>query len=138
MNMPFYTADLDEQYWVGFCLRGGRGINYNGITVSDPNALRVMKPDVNSQCILDKEHVPTVSVSSPSNVNTRNINSEWTEITWDENTRAEEPDIMKYRIFISEKDSMGSTLNFETGDDSTSYQLRTPRSMWGKDYVLSV
>jgi hypothetical protein len=36
VNMPFYTADVNEKYWIGFCLRGGRGININGITVSDP------------------------------------------------------------------------------------------------------
>lgn len=137
MHMPFYTADLDEKYWVGFCLRGGRGINYNGVTVSDPASLMVVKPDVNHECILDKEHVPTVTVTSPINVNTRALSPEQTEISWETNPRADE-DIVRYRIFISEKDSMGSTLNFETNDDSTSYVLKTPRSMWGKDYVLSV
>lgn len=138
VHMPFYAADLDEKFWVGFCLRGGRGINYHGIAVSDPNALFSQKPEVNQQCILDKEHVPTITVTAPSSVNTKAISSEMTEISWEENTRADEADIVKYRIFISEKDSMGSTLNFETSDDSTTYQLKTPRSMWGKDYLLSV
>lgn len=136
--MPFYTADLDEKYWVGFCLRGGRGINYNGITLSDPSALFVAKPEVNQQCILDKEHIASVSVTQPTSVNTKAISSELTEISWEENTRADEKEIIKYRIFIAERDSMGSTLNFETTDDSTTYQLKTPRSMWGKDYLLSV
>lgn len=136
--MPFYTADLDEKFWVGFCLRGGRGINYNGITLSDPSAMFVQKPNVNNQCILDKEHVPSVTVTQPINVNTKANSNEITEISWEENTRADEREIVKYRIFITERDSMGSTLNFETADDTTSYLLKTPRSMWGKDYLLSV
>lgn len=27
VELPFYTTDIKEKYWIGFCLRGGRGIN---------------------------------------------------------------------------------------------------------------
>lgn len=46
VDLPFYNADIKEQYWIGFCLRGGRGINFHGVTVSDPQALFITKPDV--------------------------------------------------------------------------------------------
>jgi|APSaa5957512535_1039671.scaffolds.fasta_scaffold144216_1 hypothetical protein len=44
--LPFYTNTHKEQYWIGFCLRGGHGINYDGVSVSDPHALHVEKPKV--------------------------------------------------------------------------------------------
>lgn len=34
-TMPFMNEDQDERFWVAFCLRGGRGINTNGVTVAD-------------------------------------------------------------------------------------------------------
>jgi len=27
VELPFYNGDLKEKYWIGFCLRGGQGIN---------------------------------------------------------------------------------------------------------------
>jgi hypothetical protein len=36
VDLPFYNADIKEQYWIGFCYRGGRGVNFHGVTVSDP------------------------------------------------------------------------------------------------------
>ena len=47
VELPFYTTDIKEKYWIGFCPRGGRGINDNGVTVSDPLALFLDKPSVN-------------------------------------------------------------------------------------------
>ncbi len=36
VNLPFYNAEVKEKYWIGFCFKGGRGVNFNGVTVSDP------------------------------------------------------------------------------------------------------
>lgn len=46
VELPFFNADIREKYWIGFCLRGGRGINFNGVSVSDPLALFMNKPSV--------------------------------------------------------------------------------------------
>jgi hypothetical protein len=106
--------------------------------VADPNSLFITKPSVNKDCILDKEHVPTVSVSTPTGVNTKVITSEYMEVTWDESQKASEPDVLKFRLFISEKDNFGSTLSLETADDTTTFKLKTPKAMWGKDYLLTI
>jgi hypothetical protein len=45
---------------------------------------------------------------------------------------------MRYRIFIAEKDSQGSTLSIETTDAKTSYKIKTPKAMYGKNYVFTV
>ena len=63
VNLPFYTSTIKEKYWIAFCLRGGRGINNNGVTVSDLKALYLDKPDVNKDCYTDKEHIPTIGIS---------------------------------------------------------------------------
>jgi hypothetical protein len=76
VDLPFYNADIKEQYWIGFCLRGGRGINFHGVTVSDPQALFLTKPDVQKQCILDSEHIGTVSVSPPQTVEATTLNQD--------------------------------------------------------------
>jgi hypothetical protein len=135
VSLPFYNADVQEKYWIGFCLRGGQGINVNGVSVSDPNSLFLNRPDVNQQCILDKEHISTIAVPQPQSVNTRVISNDYTELTWSE---AANKDIARYRIFVSEKDVSGSTLNFETPTANSTYKLRTPKSMWGKDYLVSI
>ena len=46
VELPFYNAEVREKYWIGFCLRGGRGINFDGVSVSDPMALFMNKPSV--------------------------------------------------------------------------------------------
>ena len=48
VELPMYNAESREPFWVSVCLRGGRGINYDGLTVADPNALYLEKPNVNS------------------------------------------------------------------------------------------
>jgi hypothetical protein len=44
-------------------LRGGRGTNFNGLTVSDPQGLFVIKPNVLKNCILDNESIATIGIS---------------------------------------------------------------------------
>jgi len=92
------------------------------------------KPVVTDQCILDSDHVSTISVPSPTAVNTRALSTDYTEITW----TSTGSNIQRFRIFVSEKDTSGSTLNFETPSSNTTYKLRTPKTMWGKDYLVTV
>ena len=46
-------------------MRGGRGINYDGLTLADPEPLFTRKPQVYNQCELDSSHVGTIGVSQP-------------------------------------------------------------------------
>jgi hypothetical protein len=103
--LPFYTNAHPEQYWIGFCLRGGHGINFDGVSVSDPKALHFEKPKVQQDCILDREHIPTVGISQPQNVNTKTLNQDQTEITWTEPTSDGGAPIHNYRVFIIERDN---------------------------------
>ena len=137
VSLPTYNADVMERYWIGFCLRGGQGINFSGVSVSDPSALFINKPDVNQKCFLDKERIPTISVPQPSNVNTQAISQDFIDVSWDQPASSGSP-VARYRIFVSEKDSTASTYNFETPDAKTSYKLKTPRAMWGRAYLISV
>ena len=84
--MPFFNQDQKESFWVGFCLRGGRGINFSGVSVSDPSALFMSKPKVNQQCILDKQNIPTIGISQPTNVQIKTVTYELVDITWEEPT----------------------------------------------------
>ena len=63
VNLPFYTANVKEKYWIGACIRGGRGINFNGVSVSDPSALYLAKPSVTKDCITDKANIGTIGIS---------------------------------------------------------------------------
>lgn len=99
-TMPFFNDDQDERFWVGFCFRGGRGLNSNGVSVADAVSVMQMKPSVENQCILDKSNVPTVAITAPLNVNTKTISQDVTEITWEQSQKPEEPQIAHYRIFI--------------------------------------
>jgi hypothetical protein len=53
VDLPFYDGYKREQYWVALCLKGGRGINKDGLTLSDPGALFLNKPEVGKDCVLD-------------------------------------------------------------------------------------
>ena len=44
MELPFYDPELQEPFWVGFCLRGGQGFNKNGLSSADPNSLFKTRP----------------------------------------------------------------------------------------------
>lgn len=138
VNLPFYTSTIKEKYWIAFCLRGGRGINNNGVTVSDLKALYLDKPDVNKDCYTDNEHIPTIGISQPQSVDAKVVSLDLVEIEWQEPSITGRSPILKYRIFVSEKDKQGTMLNLETADSKTSYRLKIPRSMWGKSYVVTV
>lgn len=138
VNLPFYQANVREQYWIGFCFKGGHGINSQGITVSDPAALYLDKPSVQRDCVVNKESMSTISISQPTNVEVRTISPEAVMLSWDEPTRTGGSPILKYRLFIAEKDSQGSPYTVDTADSKTSHRLKTPPTMQGKDYTVTV
>ena len=138
VELPFYTTDIKEKYWIGFCLRGGRGINDNGVTVSDPLALFLDKPSVNQQCILDPENIGTVGIGPPTGVTATTLSDDKVELSWDEPAQTGGSPVQKYRIFVQEKDVSGSKLEINTNNAKTSYELKTPRAMHGKDYIFTV
>ena len=138
VDLPFYSAENTEKYWIGFCLRGGRGINFDGVSVSDPIALFLNKPDVTQQCILDQDKIGTVGISPPTGVTATTLSPDMIELSWDEPAQNGGSPVQKYRIFVSEKDVSGSRLEINTNDAKTFYKLKTPKAMHGKDYVFTV
>jgi len=93
---------------------------------------------VSNNCVLDKEHIATVAVPQPTGVNTRFVSEDSTEIIWEQPSVEGHVSIARYRIFVQEKDSTGSKLDFTTPDSKLSYMLRTPRAMWGKDFLVTI
>jgi hypothetical protein len=72
-TMPYINDDQDERFWIAFCIKGGTGINSNGVTVADQTSVMQMRPSVENQCILDKSNVPTHAITAPVTVNTRTV-----------------------------------------------------------------
>jgi hypothetical protein len=107
-------------------LRGGRGINDNGVSVSDPLALFLDKPSVNQQCILDPENIGTVGIAPPTGVTASTLSNDKVELSWDEPAQTGGSPVQKYRIFVSEKDVSGSRLEINTNNARTTYELKTP------------
>lgn len=138
VNLPFYQADVREQYWIAFCFRGGHGVNSQGITVADPSALYLEKPNVLTDCVFDKGKTAVISISQPTRVDVKTISQEAVQVTWDEPVETGGSPVVKYRLFIAEKDSQGSPYSIDTADSKTTYRLKTPQTMQGKDYVVTV
>lgn len=44
VELPAYNANERERYWVALCMRGGRGINFDGLSLADPEPLFSRKP----------------------------------------------------------------------------------------------
>jgi len=57
---------------------------------------------------------------------------------WDEPTTTGGSPILKYRLRISEKDNLGAPYTFDTTDDKTEVKFKTPRTMQGKDWTVTV
>ena len=53
---------------------------------------------------MDSEHIGTVSVTPPSNVEATTLNQDQVELSWDEPSNTGGSPVLKYRIFVSEKD----------------------------------
>jgi hypothetical protein len=84
VELPFYDGAVKEKYWIGFCLRGGQGINPQGVTVSDPGSLYVDQPSVGKDCVLDSQDIATIGISQPQNVIAEQTSPESVEINWEE------------------------------------------------------
>jgi len=59
------------------------------------------------------------------------------ELSWLQESKDDQK-IDHYRIFVQEKDKTASPLSIETKDEDTNYILKTPRSMWGKTYIVNI
>ena len=80
----------------------------------------------------------TISISQPTSVEVKTISQEAVVITWDEPTETGGTPIQKYRLRIAEKDSQGSPYTVDTADSKTSHRLKTPTTMQGKDYTVTI
>ena len=58
-SLPFYKEDQDDKFWLAFCIKGGHGINGEGVTVSDPTSISSDKPDVIRDCSLNPVSQPS-------------------------------------------------------------------------------
>jgi hypothetical protein len=96
------------------------------------------KPSVTQQCILDPENHGTVGVAPPTGVTATTLSNDKVELSWEEPGQTGGSPIQKYRIFVSEKDVSGSRLEINTNNAHTSYELKTPKAMHGKDYIFTV
>jgi hypothetical protein len=60
------------------------------------------------------------------------------ELTWDEPTKTSEQEIVHYKIFVQEKDAIGSPHILTTTNARTNYRLHFQKYMYGKNLVFSV
>jgi len=60
------------------------------------------------------------------------------EVTWDEPSSTGGSPIHHYRIFVTERDNAANVARIETSSNRTTYNLKTPRAMWGKDYLIMI
>ena len=67
-ELPFYDGYKRERYWVAFCLKGGHGLNKEGLSLSDPAALFLEKPSVGKDCVLDPQKYVSFAVPQPFNL----------------------------------------------------------------------
>jgi hypothetical protein len=105
--------------------------------LADPNSLYSRRPSVTKDCILDSEKIPTVGISAPQNPDVK-VNLDSADLSWEEPEQTGDSPIVRYRVFISEKDSTGLPMIVTTNDAKTTYKVRFTKKMWGKDYVFSV
>jgi hypothetical protein len=60
--MPFMNEHHQDKYWVAFCIRGGQGINQQGISIADPGATSPEKPTVYRNCVEGNQKAPSINV----------------------------------------------------------------------------
>ena len=87
---------------------------------------------------MDPEDVGTVGSSPPTDVTATTLSPDMVELSWEEPEQTGGSPVQKYRIFVSEKDVSGSKLEINTNNAKTSYKLKTPKAMHGKDYIFTV
>ena len=80
----------------------------------------------------------TISISQPTSVEVKTISQEAVMVSWEEPTATGGSPILKYRLRIAEKDSQGSPYTVDTADSKTTHRLKTPTTMQGKDYTVTI
>jgi hypothetical protein len=87
---------------------------------------------------LDPNDVGTVGIGPRPGVTATTLSNDKVNNGWDEPAQTGGSPVQKYRIFVSEKDVSGSRLEINTNNAKTSYELKTPLAMHGKDYIFTV
>ena len=100
VDLPFHDDADQQKYWVGFCLRGGQGINGQSVTIADPSSLSNDRPVVYKSCVTDPKSVATVGISQPTSLQAKQVTQDYAEITWEEPTKDGGATISHYRLFI--------------------------------------
>lgn len=136
--MPFYDGNKREKYWVAFCLKGGHGVNKEGLALSDPGSLFMIKPQVGKDCVLDPNKYVSYAIPAPMNLQAVPSGSAWVDLSWEEPPVGTGPAIKNYRLFVSDPQNTYQGLTIETTDAKTTYRLNTPEPMHGKFYAATV
>jgi hypothetical protein len=113
------------------------GINHQGLSIGDPDTLMNRKPRVYNECKLNSK-ADTLAVSQPGALKADVVNSDTVQLEWSEPEDNGGSPILRYRIFVQQQDRQGSKLRLETPDAKTTYQMKIPKTMVGKDYVVSI
>lgn len=59
-------------------------------------------------------------------------------MSWTEPEETGGSPIIRYRLYVQDREMAGSKLKIETPDSKTTYKLKIPKTMWGKEYILTV
>lgn len=102
MDLPFYDGYKREKYWVAFCLKGGHGVNKEGLTLSDPGALFLNKPEVSKDCVLDPQKYVSYAIPQPINLQAQPGNPGFVDLTWEQPKVVGGIPIRNYRIFVQD------------------------------------
>ena len=95
------------------------------------------KPRVYNECKLNSK-ADTLAVSQPGALKADVVNSDTVQLEWSEPEDNGGSPILRYRIFVQQQDRQGSKLRLETPDAKTTYQMKIPKTMVGKDYVVTI
>lgn len=60
-----------------------------------------------------------ISISQPTHVDVKTLSQEAVSVGWEEPAETGGSPILKYRLFIAEKDSQGSPYSVDTADNKT-------------------
>jgi len=145
VHLPFYDNGKQEKYWAAFCFRGGRGVNKEGLSLSDPNALFMQKPQVDKDCAAarrkqDSRNQPShgVAPARPLNVRIQQSNTTAVTIVWQKSATNGGAAIKNYRLFVTDPQGQDQALTVETPDSKPSFKLNTPAAMQGRFYSVTV
>jgi hypothetical protein len=101
VEIPMYNAEFREQYWVALCLKGGQGINHQGLSIGDPDTLTNRKPRVFNECKLASQ-ANTLAVSQPVGLKADVVSNDLVQLEWNEPEDNGGAPIVRYRIFVQQ------------------------------------